>query len=146
MKRFAGLILILTMTTLSLMAGKEPVGWETDFARAQKLAEEKNLPVLVLFSGTDWCPPCKALRRTVLDKPEFRQALKDKCVMLYVDVPRGHNKKFERDMQEKYSFIQLRGVPTAVVTDGKISTVKSRPRGRSIQDFVEAVQAVAGGE
>lgn len=147
MKRFAGLLVaLMTIAALPLAAGKAPRGWETDYARAKKLATEKNLPVLLLFSGTSWCPPCKALRRAVLDKPEFEKALKDKCIMLYVDVPREDTKHFEREMAEKYPFIHLRGVPTIVVTDSQITQVKNQPKGRSIQDFVEAVEAVAGGE
>lgn len=123
-----------------LSAGKAPSGWETDFKSAKAKAIAANIPVVVLFSGTDWCPPCKALRKNTLDKPDFTKALQNKCVLLYVDVPNFNDRKFKKEMRENYSFINLRGVPTAVVTDSNISKIILPVKGRSTEAFVEAVE------
>ena len=37
---------------------KSETGWMTDFAAAQKLAKETKKPMLVDFTGSDWCPWC----------------------------------------------------------------------------------------
>ena len=50
--------------------------------------EQKNL--LVYFTGSDWCPPCKMLKKDFFETEEFK-ALSDEYVLLYVDLPRGRN-------------------------------------------------------
>ena len=142
-KLLVSILAALFCTVNALYAGKAPSGWETDFDSAKTKAVAGNLPVVVLFSGTDWCPPCKALRKNTLDKPDFLPALQGKCVLLYVDVPRGGDPKFERDMRDKYNFINLRGVPTAVVTDSNITKIIGRVNGRSTQAFVKAVESAS---
>jgi thioredoxin-related protein len=32
--------------------------WLTDFSAAKKKAKEENKPILMLFTGSDWCPWC----------------------------------------------------------------------------------------
>ena len=142
-KMLISLMAALFCAISTLYAGKAPDGWETDFDSARAKAVAGDLPVVVLFSGTDWCPPCKALRRNTLDQPDFLPALQGKCVLLYVDVPNFSDKKFNQDMREKYNFINLRGVPTAVVTDSNITKIIGRVTGRSTQDFVKAVESAS---
>ena len=35
--------------------GAEPGVWTMDFEAAKKLAKEKKLPILLNFTGSDWC-------------------------------------------------------------------------------------------
>ena len=143
MSKFLLIPFLAVFCAAALFAGKAPDNWETDFDTAKKKAEKLGVPVVVLFSGTDWCPPCKMLRKRVLDDKKFGRALKDKCILLYVDVPRKYDPDFARDMQTKYSFVDLRGVPTTIITDSKISHIKKRIRPASIKDFVDGVKAAS---
>jgi hypothetical protein len=51
MKKPFALFTVLLLGIASLATAGE--GWLTDFEAAQKLAAEKNLPILVDFSGSD---------------------------------------------------------------------------------------------
>ncbi|MDO1511609.1 thioredoxin family protein [Maribacter confluentis] len=62
--------------------------WQTDFTRAQELAKAKNLPIVLVFQGSDWCTPCIKLDRSVWSTKEFREYANDHYVMLQADFPR----------------------------------------------------------
>jgi thioredoxin-related protein len=82
--------------------------WLTDYDNALKEAKKDDKNVLVYFTGSDWCPPCKMLKTDLFDSTDFK-ALSDDYVLLYVDIPRNkdllspkqmaHNK----DVMAKYN-------------------------------------------
>ena len=45
-------------------------GWMTDFEAAKVKAKAENKPMLLSFTGSDWCPPCMALKKNVFQKKE----------------------------------------------------------------------------
>ena len=91
MKRLAVLLLALFCGGVTLFAahGKTtPSGWFDDYEAAREMAQRENKPMLLLFTGSDWCGFCIRLRRTVLDKPEFRSFAYRHLVLVYIDSPR----------------------------------------------------------
>ena len=62
--------------------------WLTDYENALKEAKKEDKNVLVYFTGSDWCPPCKMLKTDLFDSAEFK-ALSEDYVLLYVDMPRN---------------------------------------------------------
>jgi thioredoxin-related protein len=62
--------------------------WETDFDRAKALAAEKDLPIVLVFQGSDWCAPCIRLDREVWATETFRNYATSHFVMLKADFPR----------------------------------------------------------
>lgn len=90
MKKIIALFLTLCCCA-SLFAGRgqtTPHGWYDDYAAALARARRENKPMLLLFTGSDWCGFCIRLRRTVLDKPEFRSFAYRHLVLVYIDSPR----------------------------------------------------------
>lgn len=61
--------------------------WLTNLEEAEKISEEKNLPILIYFTGSDWCPPCKALKKDFFETPDFAQRAKG-LVLVMIDYPR----------------------------------------------------------
>ena len=53
---------LLAVIGLSLAAVAEE-GWLVDFAKAKAQSAKEGKPVLMEFTGSDWCPPCKALHK-----------------------------------------------------------------------------------
>jgi len=64
------------------------VNWQTDFDLVIKEAKKEKKNVLLYFTGSDWCPPCKMLKKDLFETEEFKMASKD-FVLLYVDIPRN---------------------------------------------------------
>ena len=62
--------------------------WLTDFDKALKLAKKEEKNVMVYFTGSDWCPPCKKLKTDLFDSEAFKE-LSDNYILLYVDIPRN---------------------------------------------------------
>jgi thiol:disulfide interchange protein len=96
--------------------------WLTDLAKAQAKAKAENKLVLMDFNGSDWCPPCKALRKNVLSTQEFVDYAKKNLVLVDVDFPHTEQdpalKKANQALGEKYG---IEGLPTVIVlsSDGK---------------------------
>ncbi len=62
--------------------------WGQDFEAAKQTARRDNRDVLLLFTGSDWCPPCMALEKNVLREPEFDAWLRQRFEPVVVDFPR----------------------------------------------------------
>ena len=97
--------------------------WLTDLAKAQAQAKAQNKMVLMDFNGSDWCPPCKALRKQVFSSEEFAKYAKDNLVLVDVDFPRhkeqpSSQKKANEALAEKFN---VEGFPTVIVlsSEGK---------------------------
>jgi protein disulfide-isomerase len=113
MRRFI-LLIVLAFAQLSRA---ESLEWLGDLESAKDRAKQENKPILVYFSGSDWCPPCKRLKSEVFDQPEFGDFARAKLVLVQADFPRyqpiGHLQLQANKALEK-SF-HVASVPTVVV-------------------------------
>ncbi len=95
-------------------------GWITDdMAAARKQAAEQKKGIIIDFTGSDWCMPCRNLKATVLDNPEFMKAASEHFVLLELDYPRGRQQSAEVKKQnaELSDLYQIQGYPTVVFAD-----------------------------
>jgi len=60
--------------------------WFTNYDAALAKAETEDKNVLVFFTGSDWCAPCKMLKKDLFETSTFQDISND-YVMLYVDIP-----------------------------------------------------------
>ena len=119
-------------------AGDPPRNWFTDPAKAKEFAAARKLPILMLFSGTDWCGPCKYLRSNVLDKSDVCRLIVEKCVALYIHVPRGG----WNQIRLKYPFWRAKGVPSFLFTDANFNVIPGISiRERSYRGIDKAIKA-----
>lgn len=87
------LILFILPIFLSTQADFDAVKdskWLTNYENALKEAKKEDKNVLVYFTGSDWCPPCKMLKTDLFDSAVFK-ALSEDYVLLYVDIPRNRD-------------------------------------------------------
>lgn len=119
MKKWMLAVVFALFATTGLMAVDK--SWYTDYNAAQKVATEKNLPMYLLFTGSDWCPWCVKLHNEVLEKKEFKDFAKDKVVLVFLDFPSkkklpAKETKQNKDLAQKYG---VTGYPTVIMTDAK---------------------------
>jgi len=91
--------------------------WITNYETAISKAKKQKKNVLVYFTGSDWCPPCKMLKTDLFDTNEF-QELSNNYILLYIDVPRNkdllsakqlaHNKDLLTKLNKKKVFPLLK--------------------------------------
>lgn len=115
-----------------------PKGWSTDLDKAIEQAKAENKSVLVEFTGSDWCPPCIAMRKNVFSKKEFVDAASKKFVLVELDFPKGDKELSEKNqpLAEKY---QIEGFPTVVLLDseGKEFTRFFASQFPKVEDFLK---------
>jgi thioredoxin-related protein len=126
------LIALATMTTLSaqdapkaeagnvITDGMELGKFTQDYDAALAFAKEKKMPVLLVFTGSDWCGWCKIMDKNVFSKPEWTAYSKDNLVMIWLDYPRDKSKvpqKYQKRNDGLKATFGIRGFPTYVVQD-----------------------------
>ncbi len=119
------------------------IRWFTNYDEGMRQARTSSKPVLILFTGSDWCTWCKKLEQEVLDRPEFAASAGDKFVFIKIDFPM--NKKLPADQTARNKQLQkeygVSGFPTLVMLDSQqqkqIGTVGYRPGGpKAYSDYV----------
>jgi thioredoxin-related protein len=110
--------LVLSALICSCALAEDPA-WTNDFTKAKSVAAEKKLPILALFTGSDWCPWCMKLNSEILSTDDFKTYAKDNLVLFIADFPRKSElpkeiKKQNEDLADKY---KIPGFPTVVLMD-----------------------------
>ena len=130
-------------TTTSPAAGS--VVWLTDMeqAKAQAKAERKDL--LVVFTGSDWCPPCKMLKKTIFMDPEFATITSD-FVLVELDFPRSIELPDEQKAHnDRWSTAwEINSYPTVILADDAAMPYASAERPPSPKAYVAAAKDQRG--
>lgn len=63
------------------------INWLQSYSEAVALSQSTSKPIVILFTGTGWCPACMKLEREVIKNPEFSQAVGQKFVFLKAEFP-----------------------------------------------------------
>ncbi len=114
------LVLVLAACT---MEAQEPV-WNTNLEQAIDISNKTNKPMLLFFTGSDWCIWCKRLQGEVFKKPEFAAWAKNNVVLVEVDFPKNTPIASElKDQNGKLQqFFGVQGYPTVwFVTAKKVN-------------------------
>lgn len=119
--------------------------WLTDYAQALSLAKTQNKPVLIDFTGSDWCGWCMKLDREVFKTSEFKSYAAQNLILLKADFPRSKPlPSAEKEQNERLaSKYHIQGYPTIVLLkpDGaKAGELGYEPGGP--HPFIESVKKV----
>ena len=111
-----------TAAILSLTSAQAADGWLVDFEKAKAQAAKEGKSILMEFTGSDWCPPCKALAKNVLTQDVFKTEMPKDFVLLKLDSPRDKSKQTPEEI-EQYKVLSakygIQGVPTIFLADAK---------------------------
>lgn len=114
--------------------------WLTDLPKALDKAKAEKKMVLMDFTGSDWCPPCKALHKTVLTSKEFEAYAETNLVLVEVDFPNSKPQTEElkaanKALSKKY---EIEGFPTVIVLNGEGKQLSKNVgySGESPKDFI----------
>ena len=125
-------------------------GWTEDFDKAKKYAAASKRPIVLDFSGSDWCGWCIKLHNEVFVKDEFKAYADKNLVLVELDFPRRKPqsdaiKARNQQLMKKYG---VRGFPTIIVLDptgekvlGQTGYVRGGPKA-----FIAAVKKITGKE
>jgi len=134
-KTFITTTLALFILSSAAMAGS---GWMTDVDAALAKAKTDKKPVLVEFTGSDWCPPCMMMHKNVFSKKEFMTKASEKFILVKIDIPRG-NKELYAKNQKVLAKYKVGGVPTVILfdADGKEFERFTASRYNTVSKFLD---------
>jgi thioredoxin-related protein len=123
--------------------------WSTDLPKALEQAKAEKKDVLLDFTGSDWCPPCKALHKNVLVSKEFEDYAETKLVLVLVDFPKSKPqsdelKKANEALSEKFG---IEGYPTLILldADGKLLKKDVGYDGAKPAEIIEGIEKARKG-
>ncbi|MBR4075578.1 MAG: thioredoxin family protein [Lentisphaeria bacterium] len=95
--------------------------WLENYAEALAAAKQLKRPVLIDFTGSDWCGWCIRLDREVFSQKAFIKYAKRDLVLLKLDFPQRKKlsealQKQNRELAKKFG---IRGFPTIVIVDAE---------------------------
>jgi protein disulfide-isomerase len=121
------------LITLLLVIGSYAVEaqelvWNNNLNKAMEISKKTKKPLLLFFTGSDWCGWCIRLQTEVFKKPEFVTWAKDNVVLVELDFPRRTALSAELTAQnnELQQLFAVQGYPTvwfvnATSVDGKVN-------------------------
>lgn len=124
LSRFAVLATFLVAAVPSLSWAGD--AWKTDYAEALKSAASEEKMVLLEFTGSDWCPPCKMLHSEILTKDAFKEFADENLVLVELDFPNAkpQSDELKKQNEELSKTYGVEGYPTLIVLDSEGKEVK----------------------
>ena len=83
-------LILLLFVAFSFQSFSQHIGneWNTDMNKSIEISLDTKKPIMLFFTGSDWCGWCKKLVREVYDKPEFKKWAEKNVVLVEIDFPR----------------------------------------------------------
>jgi thioredoxin-related protein len=105
----------------------------TDFEVAKSQAKINNKPILLIFSGSDWCGWCVKLDQEVFSTPEFKEWAAENAISVIADFPARKELPAELKMQNEKlrDTYGVTGFPTVLLLkdDGSVIARTGYQRG-----------------
>ncbi len=125
MKKFI-VTYIIILGSLTLQA--QELIWHTDVNKASELSIKNKKPLMLFFTGSDWCGWCIRLQKEVFKTPEFIKWANENVTLVELDFPR--RKQLEPTLAQQNKSLEqmfaIRCYPTVwfvkpALADGKIT-------------------------
>ncbi len=93
--------------------------WLTDLPAAMTLARALNRPLLLNFTGSDWCGYCQKLDEDVFSQPAFRSFAGSNLVLVTLDFPKTKEQPDQLRLQNKFvrETFGIEGFPYELILD-----------------------------
>ena len=143
-KRF--LITVASLVAISTAAMAAESGWLHDYEAAKKQAKEENKPILINFTGTDWCGWCIKIEKEIFSKDEFKAYAKENLILMDVDFPKKKEQSAEVKAQNKKldKEFKIEGYPTIFLIDAEGKKLSEKDLGNHKGDAKSYVDLLKG--
>lgn len=95
--------------------------WHTDVKEAIAIGNKENKPLLMFFTGSDWCGWCIRLQKEVLLTPEFATWASVNVILVELDYPRriSQTPEIMKQNGELQQAFGIQGFPTVYFAKAK---------------------------
>lgn len=125
--------------------------WTQDFEAAKKTSREKNIPMMLDFTGSDWCFWCKLMDKRVFAEKAWDDWAATNVVCVTVNFPRDEASIPEKTRRQNEALLEkygVRGFPTFVLLapGGEKELGRAQCPGRDVTPpmFISEIRKVLG--
>lgn len=93
------------------------IHWHTSYDSALRQARERHQPLLLFFTGSDWCTWCHKLEEEVLGRREFADAMGNVFVFVRLDFPMNRKLPNWEQNQRLSNKYEIKSYPTVLILD-----------------------------
>jgi len=122
------LVLIAFFLVGAFATQAQELKWYTDVREAVTVSNKEQKPMLMFFTGSDWCGWCIRLQNEVLKTPEFKKWATDNVILVELDYPRrtAQTPELKNQNSELQQAFGIQGFPTVFFTsaeskDGRVN-------------------------
>ena len=123
--------------------------WTEDYTLALERAKETGRPIMMNFTGSDWCVWCIRLADEVFTQPEFIEYAEENLILFKADFPNKlpQSDELKRQNQALAQKHQIEGFPTIVMIDsGENVLTRTGYRQGGAEAYVKHIITLLGKE
>ena len=115
-------ILILLFSSIHIVSQENQLTWYDDVSKAIPVAVAKKKPIMLFFTGSDWCGWCMRLKREVFNLPDFKTWSDENVILVELDFPRRKRlpENIMKQNRELANVFAVRGYPTVWIVKPQI--------------------------
>ncbi len=123
-------------------------GWFNNEQEAKTFAKENNVPILMVFAGSDWCRPCMALKNTILISEQFQNYHPKHLAVLYLDFPMQSKNKLSKELTTQNEKLAAKYNQSGFFPNVQIIDVEGKVLGsikfnnQSPESFIESCESI----
>ena len=118
-KIILNLLFVVGFSFLSV-AQNHQMNWQEDYAKAVKIAKKQHKPILIFFTGSDWCGPCKMLTEDFFESDKFKEIAEENFVVYEANFPRNRDLITPKQRKNNYylsTMYNINSYPTIIIID-----------------------------
>jgi len=94
-------LLLITLFSFNSFAQESTAKWLTNYEEALAASKKESKPILINFSGSDWCANCMRLEKVVFSSAVFKTFSAKNFVLLKADFPAKKKNKLSPEMTKQ---------------------------------------------
>lgn len=111
-------ILLVSLSTYVVQAQQDLV-WHTDMSKATELSLTEKKPLMLFFTGSDWCGWCIRLQNEVFKKEDFTKWANENVILVELDFPRRtpQDQAIKMQNHQMQQIFKVKGYPTVWIVN-----------------------------
>lgn len=132
----------------TITKGFEPGKATMDFDAALSYASKNKLPIMLDFTGSDWCKWCKLMQKNIFAKDAWENWSKKNLIVVTIDFPNNKSivpDKFKARNESLKNEFAIQGFPTYVLLDYDGATELGRTGAgteKTLESFISEVSKI----
>ena len=117
--------------------------WLTDLSEVKAKAKQESKPVMIKFTGSNWCAGCIRMEKEIFSKQTFIDFADEHLILMEVDFPIGEKQEDSLVAQNNllYDLYEIGGLPTIILMDSEGEIYRDSGYGKeSPRSFVKRIK------